>query len=416
MSFRNSSNVSSSHRPEFFSNVGSVQLHTLTQTEADSVLVWAPRVTQFMQGASHIGCNFLQGVTVCSSVRVSSSWNIEFPVITLFFVFRVQPALLWCYPKSCRESLLVYLECLFSLFLQWPWCFWGCFSHALFTPFLIVVKASISVSHVHFSEAFPGWPLGKVQEFVVWNNESLTRKAKSSHASTNKEFIHYFPWAGWYSNTSRKAESSCIMVTWKDKCHHSEWRNIFLLLYPCFYCCTYLIWCGTTLWQIWASCPGSVPIQIHCTIFIGNPEHRRIYEENHPGQNQDKGVILRAFIFYCKSLPWKSSIQAMLIGVQFYYMSSLINIVSLFCSFLFHVAHFVGGKRWLLRRNDLLGEQLCVWISWIHYETSSLVLHYIWSQCCYWKSHCYSPTEFSVCFPHYNRYFHCVLFRLVNLF
>lgn len=89
-------------------------------------------------------------------------------VIILFFGFRVQPSLLRYYPKNCggisacvSGAPLVPLPSMTLVFLG---LFFPCSFHPISRS---CCEGFYFCFSLHFSEAFPGWLLRKVQGFVV---------------------------------------------------------------------------------------------------------------------------------------------------------------------------------------------------------------------------------------------------------
>jgi len=103
----------------------------------------------------------------------------------------------------------------------------------------------------------------KVWKLVRWDKESLTAKAKVAQARKAQQLIHsLLPISRWvFSHFQESGASSCVAVTWEDKCHHSEYPP-FLLFTPTFIAERYIICYGISLWPVGVICPGSVPSQL----------------------------------------------------------------------------------------------------------------------------------------------------------
>lgn len=95
------------------------------------------------------------------------------------------------------------------------------------------------------------------------DKESLIGKANLNlQAKQNKELIHYFPpEGGCLAPFLEIRTSSCLTDTWEDKCHNSKCSSTLLLLFPTFIAEYIVLRPETSLWLVWVSCPGCVPIQ-----------------------------------------------------------------------------------------------------------------------------------------------------------
>lgn len=57
-----------------------------------------------------------------------------------------------------------------------------------------------------------------VRELMCWDKDNLIARAKAAHTSKAKQRIHsLLPIRGIFLG---KQSSSCMMISWEDKCHH----------------------------------------------------------------------------------------------------------------------------------------------------------------------------------------------------
>lgn len=103
-----------------------------------------------------------------------------------------------------------------------------------------------------------------------WDNISLLGKAKAAQKKNNKkqsETGNSFPTSHGHADIQTppgKRCSSRLMVSWEYKGHHPRCAPLFPS-FPQFYCWAWCLWGGTSLWAVWASCPGCDPPSSWCT-------------------------------------------------------------------------------------------------------------------------------------------------------
>jgi len=103
----------------------------------------------------------------------------------------------------------------------------------------------------------------KARKLIGRQKDSLTGKAKATHASKAIQGIHSLLPIGRqvFSHLQEHRTPTFIIVTWQDKCHNSKCLP-FLPLPPASIAEHDVIWYGKFLWSAEVSYPVYIPVQL----------------------------------------------------------------------------------------------------------------------------------------------------------